>query len=166
MESDMQRILFASLAMLTLGTSFASAQTNILGQPPFRARPIVSPFVNLGQGNVGAYYGIVRPQVDAYHSITELQQGLQRLPAGTPQGQLDQQTTTSALGGLQTGHSVTFFNTGSYYPAVPGSVGNPSLGAGTPIGGFNTSLGTGVVGYGGLGVRTFYGGALAQPLIR
>jgi hypothetical protein len=159
----MKRFLLATVATLTLASNFASAQFNTLGQAPPRARPTVSPFVNLGQGNVGAYYGIVRPQVDAYHSISELQQGYQRLnPAGSLQGQTEQ-TATGGLGGLQTGHSVTFFNTGNYFPLAPGSAGNPGSSVGTPIGGFNNGLGYGP---GGMGVRTFYGGAMAQPLIR
>jgi hypothetical protein len=169
----MKRILFASLAALVLwggvGQNFARAQFNTLGQAPPRVRPTVSPFINLGQGGGAAsYYGIVRPQVDANRSIMDLQQNMQRLnPDGTLRGQAEQQGT-SALGGLQTGHATTFFNTGQYYPMSPGSVGgNPTLGSGAGIGGVN-GLGASPTssGIGGYGVRAFFGGALAQPLIR
>lgn len=161
----MKRFIFACLAALTLGSGIASAQFNTIGQPPARVRPTVSPFVNLGSGNASSYYGIIRPQADANRSIMDLQQGLHRLnPDGTLRGPLDQQGT-GGLGGLQTGHPATFFNTGQYYPMSFGSVGgNTTLGNGTGLGGYNSGLGAGFGGFGA--ARSFYGSTLAQPLIR
>ena len=161
----MKRIIFASLAVLTLGSGIASAQFNTIGQPPARAadrQPVCEPGPRWGRS---AYYGIIRPQVDASRSIMDLQQGLHRLnPDGSPRGQLDQQGT-GGLGGLQTGHAVTFFNTGNYYPMAPGGGGgNTTLGGGTGLGGYNTGLGNGFGGFGA--ARSFYGSTLAQPLIR
>ena len=166
----MKRIMFASVAVLTLwgggGLNFASAQFGTLGQAPVRPRPTVSPFINLGQGGAGAFYGIIKPQMDASRSITDLQQGINRLnPDGSLKGQLDAQNSANALGGLQTGHSATFFNYGHYYPTATGSTGGASSGYNPAGMGFNTGIGSGF-GTGGIGTRTFFGSNLAQPLIR
>jgi hypothetical protein len=162
----MKRIIFASLAALTVWCSVANAQFNTLGQAPPRIRPTVSPFVNLGQGGgASAYYGIVRPQIDANRSIHDLQQGMSHLnPDGSLRGPFDQQGT-NALGGLQTGHAVTYFNTGHYFPMTPGTTGSSGLSSGLG-GGINAGLGT-PIGIGSTGgFRTFYGSNLTQPLIR
>ena len=165
----MKRIMFASVAVLILwggGLNFASAQFGTLGQAPVRPRPTVSPFINLGQGGAGAFYGIIKPQMDASRSITDLQQGINRLnPDGSLKGQLDAQNSANALGGLQTGHSATFFNYGHYYPTATGSTGGASSGYNPSGMGFNTGTGSGF-GTGGTGTLTFFGSNLAQPLIR
>jgi hypothetical protein len=180
----MKRGIFTSLALLALwgtGLNFASAQFGGLGQAPPRVRPTVSPFINLGQGGAGAFYGIIKPQLDANRSINDLQQGLNRLnPDGSLRGQIDA-GSVNALGGLQTGHSATFMNYSHYFPLVPpggsGTAGN--LGIGTGLGGYNPSLGGGFglgntgfnsggggFGLGNTGGRTFFGGNLNQSLIR
>jgi hypothetical protein len=169
----MKRIAFTSLAVLALwgsGLNFASAQFGGLGQAPPRQRPTVSPFINMGQG-ANAYYGIIKPQIDANRSVAELQNSIQRLnPDGSLQGQLTQGVT--GLGGLQTGHSVTFLNTGNYFPASPGGTGASSItGFGAGLGGTGfgvgaTGFGTTGLGVGNTGVRTFFSGNLNQPLIR
>ena len=166
----MKRTIMASLAVLALWGSvelnFARAQFGTLGQAPPRTRPTVSPFINLGQGGAGAFYGIIKPQLDANRSINDLQQGIHRLnPDGSLKGQLDGQNSANALGGLQTGHSATFFNYGHYYPMAPGSTGASTTGYNPSGAGFNTGTGAGF-GAGNTGGRTFFGANLAQPLIR
>jgi hypothetical protein len=165
---NMKRITFAALAALTLwggvGLNFANAQFGTLGQAPIRPRPTVSPFINLGQGGVGAYYGVIQPQLEANRAILNLQQGLSHLnPDGSLKPQQDQTGTTGQTG-LQTGHSATFFNTGGYFPQSPGT-GSANLTTSGLGGGINTGLGSGF-GLGNTGVRTFFGNNLAQPLIR
>ena len=166
----MKRILLATLTVLALwggvGLNFASAQFGGLGQAPIRPRPAVSPFINLGQGGAGAFYGIIKPQLDASRSIHDLQQGIGLLnPDGSLKGQLDAQRATNALGGLQTGHSTTYFNLGHYYPMSAGSTGGSTTGLNTGGAGFNTGTGSGF-GAGVTGNRTFFGSNFAQPLIR
>ena len=161
----MKRGIITSIAVLLawcgIGLNFASAQFGTLGQPPARPRPTVSPFVNLGAGG-GAltYYGLIRPQTDATRSIQDLQNVVTRMnPDGSLQGQQDLLNPVNALGGLQTGHPVTYFHYSHYYPLTPtmgtmGGMGGTGLGGGG-IGGFNPNIGIGVGG--NLGNRTFFG---------
>ena len=168
----MKRGIFTSLALLALwgtGVNFASAQFGGLGQAPIRPRPTVSPFIDLGQGGANAFYGIIKPQIDANRSIYDLQRGLQTLnPDGSLKGQLNA-GSTNALGGLQTGHSVTFMNTSHYFPLVPpggSGTATPTI-LSTGLGGYNPALGGSFgTGAGTTGVHTFFGANLNQPLIR
>ena len=165
----MRRSIVTSLTVLALwgsiGLNFATAQFGSLGQAPPRTRPTVSPFINLGQGGAGAFYGIIKPQLDANRSINDLQQGLQRLnPDGSLQGQLNQ-GHINAQTGLQTGHAASFFNYSHYYPLTPGgasSGGTTGLGAGLGSPGF----GVGTGGIGNTGVRPFFGANMNQGMIR
>src|SRR5205814_1091595 len=86
----------------------------------------------LGGGNAAVdYYGIVRPQMEANRSIGALQQGFSNLLAdGTNLPGQTPQNTVNALGGLQTGHTTTFFNYGRYYPLSYGSPGAAGTGGG------------------------------------
>ena len=161
----MKRILFASIAALVLlgGVNVASAQTPNLGQPPARPRPIVSPYINLGQGgNAGAFYGIIRPQIDANRSINELQQGLHQWNQDGTGRQLGVQPSANGLGGLQTGHSSTFFNTGNYFSGSSNTGGSTTNNGVNSMGGFSPSTGS----HSGLGGHSFYGSNLAAPLVR
>ena len=164
-------ITLTALALWSsVGLNFASAQFGgTLGQAPPRSRPAVSPFINLGPGGAGAFYGIIKPQLDANRSINDLQQGVMRLnPDGSLKGQLDQGTTTG-LGGLQTGHPASFFNYGHYFPVNgPGSATNATGASfGSGLGGYSPGLTTGTgFGVGTAGNRTFFGPTMAQPLIR
>jgi hypothetical protein len=125
---------------------FASAQFGTLGQAPARPRPTVSPFINQGTGGINAfnYYGVIKPQFETNRQFNEMQQRLNvdgslRSPLQTPQD------TPNALGGLQTGHTSTFFNYGRYFP------NSPPMGGGSGIGN-TTGFGLGGVGA-GLGVN-------------
>jgi hypothetical protein len=156
-----QRIL-TSLAVLAVwcaaGVPFASAQF-IIGQPPGRIRPSVSPYVNLGGGAM-SYYGIIRPQLDQARSISQLQSTVSRIsPDGTIMP-VDPLNPNASQPGLQTGHGVTYFNYGTYYPMTPTGVttsmtGSPGFSMG--MGGYNmlsSGLGSGI---GGLQPRAFFG---------
>src|SRR5438552_3659922 len=166
-------ITLTALALWSsVGLNFASAQFGgTLGQAPPRSRPAVSPFINLGPGGAGAFYGIIKPQLDANRSINDLQQGVMRLnPDGSLKGQLDQATGTTTIG-LQTGHSASFFNYGHYFPVNgPGSATNAtgtSFGTGSGLGGSSSGLTTGSgFGVGPFTNRTFFGPNMAQPIIR
>src|SRR6516162_9074147 len=142
----MKRGMITLLAVLALwssaGLNFAAGQFGTLGQAPPRPRPTVSPFINLGPRDPLAYYGIVRPQLDANRSIGELQQDINRLnPDGSLRGQIDSPAAVNALGGLQTGHAATFFNYSHYYPLVPqGGTGVSGTGFGAGLGGYNPAL--------------------------
>lgn len=140
------------------GVNFASAQFGVLGQPPPRTRPTVSPFINL-RGGAMSYYGIIRPQTDASRSIQQLQNAVGSIGADGMPLTADQQGPTNVLGGLQTGHTTTYFNYGHYYPTTPtqtvtGVMINSAFAPG--IGGFN-SFGSGYGLGGGLaGPRMFF----------
>ena len=146
----MQRSIAVGLTVLAVwcgaGLNYAGAQFGTLGQPPARPRPTVSPYVNLGEGgNAFNYYGLVKPETDAYKSIQQLQQGAQLLnPDGSAKGPL-QPNQVNALGGLQTGHAVTFFNYGHYYPQNPyaGTAGTANLPPGTGLGGYGVGANVG-----------------------
>jgi len=170
----MKRGMITSLAVVLAwwgaGANLASAQFGTLGQPPARPRPTVSPYVNLGGGSSGAinYYGLIRPQTDTNRSIMDLQNVVTRMnPDGSLQGQLDQTNPVNAMGGLQTGHSSTFFNYGRYYPLTPTSGygtnlgGMTGIGTGNGVGGLNPNLGGGS-GFGLGNNRTFFGTNMNQ----
>jgi hypothetical protein len=162
----MRHMIVATIAGLavwsSVGVNFASAQFGVLGQPPFRPRPTVSPFVNLGSGGGAmSYYGIIRPQTDQARSIMNLQSAVTNLnPTGSLVGQVDPSKDGQPIL-LQTGHSVTYFNYSHYYPLTPTGVGSTSVGSFgyTPsLGGFST-LGT----YGGGFLNTptvFFGSSM------
>ena len=172
----MRRGIITSLAVLawgSVGLNFASAQFGgTLGQPPMRPRPTISPYLNIG-GGAGAYYGIVKPQMEGNRAIYDLQQGGSRIQQdGWVRTQAEQ--NTSALGGLTTGHQASFFNTSHYYPtnppggattASPASFGSGLGGYTPPSANFGINQGYGInQGFGSGGTRTFFGVNMGAPL--
>ena len=151
---------------IAVGANIAHAQFGgQLGRPAPRARPTVSPYINLGTGGNNAlnFYGIVKPQFEANKNFDNLQQGLAQLNAdGTLKGQLGQQDPVGTQTGLQTGHPAGFFNYSHYFPTTPyGGAGN-ALQMGGGIGGAGNVGNVGAFGIGaggayGAGNRTFYG---------
>jgi hypothetical protein len=147
----MTRSIAASFAVLLALSTLAHAQFGTLGQAPSRPRPTVSPLITQGTGNglnAFNYYGIIKPQFETNRSISQIQSGMQILNQdGSLQGALTQ-SQPNPLGGMQTGHPVTFFNHSHYFP-IPVGAGIGSSGSVTTPG-FGTNLGT----------RTFYGNTL------
>jgi len=145
----MKRRVFIALATGCVGWGLsdgvAVAQTGQLGTynpPQVRQRGPVSPYINMGPGgNAADYYGIVRPQIDAMKAFDQLQYGLAHVADGTtPLNSVLPQNMQNSLGGLQTGHPVSFNNYQRFFPLTAGTVtGMP----GTP--------GYGVPGYGQTG---------------
>lgn len=173
----MTRTIITSVAVLAAwwgsGANFAAAQFGptqfgTFGQAPARVRPTVSPFVNLRGGGATNYYGIIRPQTDAARSIAQLQNQMGAVSADMSALPTDPQNQASGLGGLQTGHSVTYFNYGHYYPVVPTGAG-ASLGSSA---GYNPNAGAGIfglgygLGFGGIGFGAFRGGVGPAVIIR
>jgi hypothetical protein len=170
----MKRAIITGLAVLAAwwgATNQASAQFGVLGQPPIRSRPTVSPYVNLGIGGGGAlnYYGIVRPQTLGNEAMLRMQQNLNQLNAdGSPKSpQASKDGQAAGQTGLQTGHTATFFNTGHYYPPQTSARGQmgPSLGFGNTLGGGGLGLGLGGGGF-GLGGGGIFGGAFNNAFPR
>jgi hypothetical protein len=128
------RTTFAA-ALLAL----ASARGLALAQAPLRpggisanTRPAVSPYINLvrpGAAPAINYYGIVRPEIAFRNSIGQLQSDVdanrQLITTGRDAG-------GAVAGGLATGHSAVFLNTGGYFLSSAGGVG---AGRGTTPGG-------------------------------
>ena len=95
-------------------------------------RPAVSPYINLGVGRGGTatnYYGIVRPQQDAYGTFQRLQHEIDG-PSPLFGSSLTDPHVLHAGGnprdpqqllpvGSITGHPVQFFNYGHYYSFKP-----------------------------------------------
>ena len=134
----MKRGIITSLAALALwgcvGLSQASAQFGTLGQSSGRGNPFSTQGMPFGQGGNFNTYGILRAPFDTSRPGDPFF-GMPRLnPDGSLQGQFDAQGA-NALGGLQTGHSVTFFDYSNYYPALP----------------YGTGMGTGSAGLGSQG---------------
>ena len=146
----MKRGIITALAMLAgwlSGASFAGAQGLA---PGFGASPYYPP------GGMTARvhpFGPIQMQ-PLNPQFAELQQSLNRLNSdGSLRGQVDAAGgNVNALGGLQTGHPTTFFNTGHYYPtaSTSGSSSGATLGSGlgTGIGGYNPTFSGGVGGFG------------------
>jgi hypothetical protein len=117
----MKRGIIMSLAVLAVwggaGLNYASAQFGTLGQSRGRAGSFTNPSTSTFQGGNFNTYGILRPPFDPSRG-TDPFYGMQRLnPDGSLQGQLANQGATNALGGLQTGHGVTFFDYCGYFPS-------------------------------------------------
>lgn len=111
-------LLKATLAMGALGlTSIAMAQPPGVPQSP----PPVSPWINLNRpgGNlVQNYYGQVRPQMQGYNALQNLQQfDAYTQMAINEQQQLNQQLAAGPLS-LTTGHAATYMTYGHYYPRL------------------------------------------------
>ncbi len=153
----MKRTILTSLAVLAawwgVGLNPAAAQFGTLGQQQ-RTNPFVTPGTSNLQGGNFNTYGILRPPFDASRS-GDVFNATQRLnPDGSLQGQLSSQSGANALGGLQTGHSVTFFDYSHYFPMSPygggagstgsiGSQGSQGFGTGSHIPATFQNTGTG-----------------------
>lgn len=135
----MKRTVITSLAVLAVwcgvGTSFAAAQFGTLGQQQ-QGNPFINPSMNMYQGGFNTY-GILRGPFDPSRA-TDPFFATQRLNAdGSLQGLLANQNNANALGGLQTGHSVTFLDYAHYFPMnVPtmsstGAISNTGQGFGS-----------------------------------
>jgi hypothetical protein len=162
LKEKIMKLWICTLVGLTVGwgvgENIAQAQTWQLGTyspPQVRKNPPVSPYINLGLGASAIdYYGIVRPQMEAYRSFGQLQQGLINLQSDVNNPAAFGQTLTPP-GGLQTGHPVTYNNYQRFFPMTYGtSSGN--LGAGGYQGGNPTTGMTGSQ----QGYSPFYGSNL------
>jgi hypothetical protein len=163
----MKRGIIAALAVLAGwwgGANFAGAQGLA---PGFGS----SPFYPLGGTTARVHpFGPIQMQ-PLNPQFAELQQSLNRLNTdGLLRGQVDPLgNNVNALGGMQTGHATTFFNSGHYFPATStGGSGGSGLGAnpqGTGFGGYSP---LGFYGAGNLGgTKTFNSGTMnAAPGIR
>jgi hypothetical protein len=160
----MKRKILATLAALAVwasaGLNFAAAQGfGTLGQQsswqsqwqsPWQNQPRLPPAFGAPSFQP---YGVIRNQTDANRLALD-QQGL---PYVNPDGTLKvpiappDASTTSALGGLTTGHTAGFFDFGGYFPLVPPG----GSGTGTVLTGF----GSGITGtpYGGSSPRFLFG---------
>jgi hypothetical protein len=121
------------------GTNFAHAQ---FGQS-FGGS---GSFYPLGGGTVRTHpFGPIQMQ-PLNPQIAELQQSISRINVdGSLRSPLDP-NGVNALGGLQTGHPATFFNTGHYYPTTsPGGAGASGTGFGSGLA--NQGVGSGIGGY-------------------
>ena len=114
---------------------------------PAISQPVVSPYLNLLRpGNLAVnYYGLVRPEIEFNQSINRLSSQLNAV------GQLAQ-SETGGLGGLATGHPISFMNYSHYYPQTRGGMGGG--------GGFGRPGGTSFGGMGGVGGM----GGLTSPM--
>lgn len=105
----MKRGIYLAAAVLVLwggaGVNDASAQ--------FR-----SPFGRMGQGGIQPY-GVIRTPTEANQIAVDQRIVTGLNPDGSLKVPLATQTDTGGLGGLQTGHPVSFFDYGGYFPLTP-----------------------------------------------
>ncbi len=130
--------MFLSGAVLILlglgGVQEARAQVRRPSLQPPSPRPTYSPYLNLFRGGgtlASNYFGIVRPELEFYRSIGQLERGLagQERRLGALAGDVD--TILSP-----TGHSTSFLNTGGYFGGGgPGSASVRATGARRTVGG-------------------------------
>ena len=129
----------AALATLAAGPAFAQYTPGQYTSP--YARPPVSPYINLlrpGTNPAINYYGLVRPQVNMYNSLRNLQQ---QQAASVPNPNEMQQGPQEIV----TGHHASFMTDSRYFLNDAGyGAGGGTLGRG--------GLGRG--GYGGLAGRS------------
>ncbi len=125
----------AVLILLGLGNvQESSAQVTRPNLQPPSPRPVYSPYLNLfrrGGTFTQNYLGIVRPELDFYQSIGQLERGLagQERRLGDLAGDID-----TAL--FPTGHRTSFLNTGGYFGGGgPGSASVRAAGARRTVGG-------------------------------
>jgi hypothetical protein len=125
----MKRLVLAAVAAALGWGAQARAQVGGYQRPATSPvyQPAVNPILNANRGAVG-YYTQTRPQEDAFHSIGQLQTGVQQLQM-QPGAMYTPQGTAANLG--MSGHPVAFFNYSHYYqfpmPRYPGAVGGHGL---------------------------------------
>lgn len=135
----MKRCIITAIAVVagwSASLETASAQFGSLGQAPIRPR-------QLNSVNANTYYGILRMQQGSTQQSTP-----QLNPDGSLRSPMAPKDGEKGLGGLQTGHSASFFNYGNYFPPTP------PMGPGAQLGG-PSGFGLGGMGSGwssGLGI--------------
>lgn len=152
------RFLLTGLAVVIgvgIGSSRAAAQP--LG--PGLQRPAFSPYLNLNRPGTNPainYFGLVRPQTRALSAMQGMEQQIQsNLSAINALG------ATNTTGIPDTGHRVSFLNTGGYFMNM-----NPGRGMGGQGGTSFGNLGGGGSGFqGNAGIRnrTPWQNSLSQP---
>jgi hypothetical protein len=158
----MRRMLGWTSAALLGSAGFVQAQPGMIGtyQPPVISPvPQVSPFVNMigSRQPAAVYFGQVQPQIAAQGNFQQINQSLQYLQGGGGGVMAGAGNALPATGTvLQTGHPVSYLNTGSYFPLFNRSLAGARGFGGTGPGGtaqpFNNFANTG------------FGGPFAQTL--
>lgn len=116
----MRRLLGWTAAALIGSASLVQAQPGMIGtyQPPVISPiPQVSPFVNMigSRQPAAVYFGQVQPQIAAQGNFQQINQSLQYLQGGgITAGAANSLPATGTM--LQTGHPVSYMNTGTYFP--------------------------------------------------
>lgn len=129
MKRSIITALAAAVVWAGAGVNLASAQFGGLGQRS-KAQTIFTP------GGGFQTYGVIRTPQDANQLMIDQRVIMGLNPDGSLKVPIASQGESDGLGGLVTGHPVTFFDYGNYFPRGP-------------IGGFSTTGGIG--GLGGLG---------------
>ncbi len=107
-------LTLAVLGCWLIAVAPAAAQLGAYNRPQVSPRPTINPYLNLvgrGQSAVN-YYGIVRPQLEMYQGLHQVQQEVQQLQP-LLSGPL---TQGSQVETLRTGHPVVFQSTSHYFP--------------------------------------------------
>lgn len=158
-------LILTLLALASAAVPAAHAQPGSIGSynQPIQYPSPISPYMNMNRGGNPAinYYGLVRPQISTAQNLHMLQQEVQQLNA-MGAGPFVGQTGTPSVT-LKTGHPVTFFNYGSYFPMFGGGGGMAAGGIGRPatmgggFGGGGAGLGVGFGANGPVGVVAPFG---------
>lgn len=138
------------IAVCSIGSSSVQAQSGF-GRP--NDRPTFSPYLNLFRNQNGGssggntllnYYGLVRPQNQAFEQRQQINEGLSNLRRTTQQRGVNQRRGVPQYSQLGiTGHPTAFM---TIRPGVGGGGGD--------FGGFGGSIGGGSIGAGSFGVGT------------
>jgi len=110
-----------SIVKATLAIGALTISSIAMAQPPGtpQSPPPVSPWINLnrpGGSLTQNYYGQVRPQMQGYNALQNLQQfDAYTQMAINEQQQVNQQLATTPQ---TTGHTATYMNYGHYYPRL------------------------------------------------
>jgi hypothetical protein len=116
------RPLSISLVLLACLPAVASAQAQLRPGITPVGQPTTSPYLNLNRAGTSAgvnYYQLVRPEFAFRGSIQGLQSAVD-----TNQQLLATGRQTTGQGGLVTGHSAAFLNTGGYFLNLSGGRGS------------------------------------------
>lgn len=157
------RFLLTGLAALAINFEFGAgrvaAQPSI-PQPGGFQRPAFSPYLNLnrpGSSRAINYYGLVRPQLQAQSAIQSLEQQI------SSNRQSISNLNTNASGIPDTGHGVSFLNTGGYFMNLNGTGGQGGTSFGSFGGGMGGLGGSGLQGNAGIRNRSPWQNSLTQP---
>ena len=127
-----------SVGMLFVMVEQVPAQIGTYVRPQV-GRPTISPYLNLMRSGNPAinYYGIVRPQIETYQNLQQMQGEIQQIQNFPLQGQANAQMNLP-----MTGHAATFMNYSHYF----GAYGTRGGTAGMPTGYRSASAPIGVTG--------------------